>query len=78
MTRVYCWYTGNVFELDERGLCPECGVHTTKHRDVDGELCQSFAECKMNHGHPCELAIGHSGSHACPSARQECPSEGKS
>jgi len=61
MNRVYCWYSGHVFELDENNKCPECGMDD--HKVYDADNCGSFTPLRdVNRGTHCLLPIGHPGS----------------
>ena len=58
--RVYCWRVGTTFGANEDGTCPECSL--SDHRVIDGDMCWTFTKCPDgDHGHPCELTVGHGG-----------------
>lgn len=66
--RRYCGRTGAVVMLRDGQTCIECGTDRHVRLAILFE-CGCFAECG-DHGHPCQLAVGHTGRHKTVQCRE--------
>ena len=80
--RGYCWRIGHAIEITIP--CGECGDKRGHELLENQAECGAFAPCSASlakdysgreHGHGCDLAVGHEGTHECKEAFLACMTE---